>query len=246
MKPPARAVLIVGGLFLVALVARAVVALAVPFPASEDSAYYVGVARNLLQGHGLVSNAMWSYATPPLVLPKPAFELWMPMATFVVAIPMALFGTTFGAAQVGSVFLGAVAAPMTWLIARDAAAATDIGPRRTSAIAIGSGLLVAVLGPLLLLGSFAFRYGLGLDTPWYLAELVATGYVKLAAVAIAVAWLGAAGQMTALAVGRYAPYPSARERPPRGPLREAVRRTVLTVRGARRTRPGSERKALEG
>jgi hypothetical protein len=107
-------------------------------------------------------------------------------------------------------------------------------------------LAAGFLGPLLLLGSFAFRYGLGLDTPWYLAELVATGYVKLAAVAIAVAWLGAAGQMTALAVGRYAPYPSARERPPRGPLREAVRRTVLTVRGARRTRPGSERKALEG
>ncbi|HEV8097586.1 MAG TPA: M28 family peptidase [Gaiellaceae bacterium] len=107
-------------------------------------------------------------------------------------------------------------------------------------------LAAGFLGPLLLLGSFAFRYGLGLDTPWYLAELVATGYVKLAAVAIAVAWLGAAGQMTALAVGRYAPYPSARERPPRGPLREAVRRTVLTVRGARRTRPGSEREALEG
>jgi hypothetical protein len=107
-------------------------------------------------------------------------------------------------------------------------------------------LAAGFLGPLLLLGSFAFRYGLGLDTPWYLAELVATGYVKLAAVAIAVAWLGAAGQMTALAVGRYAPYPSARERPPRGPLREAARRTVLTVRGARRTRPGSERKALEG
>ena len=100
--------------------------------------------------------------------------------------------------------------------------------------------------PLLLLGSFAFRYGLGLDTPWYLAELTATGYVKLAAVAIAVAWLGAAGQMTALTVGRYAPYPSARERPPRGPLREAVCRTVLTVRAARRKPAGTEREAVEG
>jgi hypothetical protein len=107
-------------------------------------------------------------------------------------------------------------------------------------------LAAGFVGPLLLLGSFAFRYGLGLDAPWYLAELTATGYVKLAAVAIAVAWLGAAGQMTALTVGRYAPYPSARERPPRGPLREAIRRTVLTVRAARQRTPGREREALEG
>jgi hypothetical protein len=107
-------------------------------------------------------------------------------------------------------------------------------------------LAAGFLGPLLLLGSFAFRYGLGFDTPWYLAELTATGYVRLAVVAIAVAWLGAAGQMTTLVVGRYAPYPSARERPPRGPLREAVRRTVLTVRAARKQPPGRERKALEG
>ena len=102
MRPSAGALLTVGALFMVALAARAVVALAVPFPASEDSAYYVGVARNLLEGNGLVSDAIWSYATPPLVVPKPAFELWMPMATFVAAIPMALFGTTFGAAQVGT------------------------------------------------------------------------------------------------------------------------------------------------
>jgi Peptidase family M28 len=115
-------------------------------------------------------------------------------------------------------------------------------PIWTRLAVLGAGFL----GPLLLLGSFAFRYGLGLDAPWYLAELTATGYVELAAVAIAVAWLGAAGQMTALAVGRYAPYPSARERPPRGPLREAVRRTVLTVRAARQKGAGAEREAVEG
>jgi hypothetical protein len=115
-------------------------------------------------------------------------------------------------------------------------------PIWTRLAVLGAGFL----GPLLLLGSFAFRYGLGLDTPWYLAELTATGYVKLAAVAIAVAWLGAAGQMTALTVGRYAPYPSVRERPPRGPLRETVRRTVLTVRAARRKPAGAEREAVEG
>jgi hypothetical protein len=102
-----------------------------------------------------------------------------------------------------------------------------------------------LLGPLLLLGSFAFRFGLGLDAPWYLAELTASGYVRLSAVVIAAAWLAAAAQVAALATGRYAPYPSAAERPERGPIRETVRRVVLGVRARRRT-PHEESKAMEG
>jgi Peptidase family M28 len=105
-------------------------------------------------------------------------------------------------------------------------------------------LSAGFLGPLLLLGSLALRYGLGLDAIWYLGELTATGYVRLPAVVIAVGWLAAAGQMAALATGRYAPYPSAQERPPRGPLREMVRRIALTVR-ARRRASGAERRVLE-
>jgi hypothetical protein len=105
-------------------------------------------------------------------------------------------------------------------------------------------LAAGFLGPLLLLGSLALRYGLGLDAVWYLGELTATGYVRLPAVLIAVGWLAAAGQMAALATGRYAPYPSAQERPPRGPLRETIRRIALTVR-ARRRASGGERRVLE-
>jgi hypothetical protein len=105
-------------------------------------------------------------------------------------------------------------------------------------------LAAGFLGPLLLLGSLALRYGLGLDAVWYLGELTATGYVTLPAVLIAVGWLAAAGQMAALATGRYAPYPSARERPPRGPLRETIRRIALTVR-ARKRASGAERRVLE-
>jgi len=102
-----------------------------------------------------------------------------------------------------------------------------------------------LLGPLLLLGSLALRFGLGFDAPWYLAELTSSGYVRLSAVVIAVAWLAAAGQVAALAAGRYAPYPSAAERPARGPIRETVRRVVLGVR-ARRRPVNEESKALEG
>jgi hypothetical protein len=106
-------------------------------------------------------------------------------------------------------------------------------------------LAAGLLGPLLLLGSLAWRYGMGLDAPWYLAELTASGYVHLPAVVIAAGWLAAAGQVTALSIGRYAPYPSAAERPPRGPIRETVRRIALTVR-ARRRASETGRKALEG
>ena len=41
---------------------------------------------------GLVSDALWSYGTPPLVFPRPAFEVWLPLPSLLAAIPMALSG----------------------------------------------------------------------------------------------------------------------------------------------------------
>jgi peptidase M28-like protein len=73
-------------------------------------------------------------------------------------------------------------------------------------------LLAGFTGPLLLLGSFASRFELGFDAPWYLLQLAAVGYVPLPAVGLALVWAAAAAQLTALATGRYAPYPSRRER----------------------------------
>src|SRR5207237_1302186 len=77
---------------------------------------------------------------------------------------------------------------------------------RASVLALG------FLGPIVLLISFASRYGLGLDAPWYLAELVAVRYVPIPTFAIALAWLAVAAQLAALAARRYAPYPSSPER----------------------------------
>jgi hypothetical protein len=102
-------------------------------------------------------------------------------------------------------------------------------------------LAAGFVGPLLLLGSFSNRYGLGLDAPWYVAELFVLGYAPVVAGVIGLAWVAGAGQLVALTAGRYAPYPSARERPPLGPIRTVVRRVVL----AGRRHPHGPRESLE-
>ena len=105
-------------------------------------------------------------------------------------------------------------------------------------------LLLGFSGPALLLWSFATRYGLGFDAPWYVAWLYALGYAPLPGFAIALAWAAGAGQLLALTAGRYAPYPSEAERPPRGPIRETIRRIVLARRRHRAS--DADRRALHG
>jgi hypothetical protein len=89
------------------------------------------------------------------------------------------------------------------------------------------------IGPLLLLGSFAFRYELGFDAVWYLIALTSVGFVPVTLVVAFLAWGAAAAQTGAIAGGRYAPYPAADERPRRGPIRESIRQAVLFSRRRR-------------
>ncbi len=127
---------------------RAVAAATVPFPKPEDSAYYVGVARNLVEGRGIVSDALWSYATPPLVFPRPAFEVWLPLPSFLFAIPLLLSGasapipleTAMRAAQAIAVPLGALLAVLAWRLAADVAQERGLGVGRARTLAIGTGL----------------------------------------------------------------------------------------------------------
>jgi hypothetical protein len=100
------------------------------------------------------------------------------------------------------------------------------------------------VGPFILVGSFMFRFGLGFDAPWYLAELVAIDYVSIVPFVLVLCCLAGAAQLTAIAAGRYAPYPSAAERPPLGPIRSTVRSLVLATR-ARRRPLQDERRASE-
>ena len=122
-------------------------------PLTEGTSYYVAVARNLVEGRGLVIDAIWSYATPPLVLPRPAFELWQPMASFVAALPMPVLGTTFSAAQVAFALVGALLAPLAWLVARDAAGRLQLDERRARTVELSAGVLTAISAPLLLAGA---------------------------------------------------------------------------------------------
>jgi hypothetical protein len=94
-------------------------------------------------------------------------------------------------------------------------------------------LAVGAVGPLAIVLSLGIRFGLGLDAPWYLAELVSLGYVHVPAVAITLAGTACAAQLVAVASNRYAPYPERGERPPRGPFRGLVRAIVLTARARR-------------
>jgi hypothetical protein len=102
--------------------------------------------------------------------------------------------------------------------------------------------LVGFAGPAYLVWSFATHYGLGWDAPWYVVELFAVGFAPLPLLVIGLGWLAAAGQLAALAAGRYAPYPATEERPRRGPLRELIRTLVLAPR--RRAAPADARRAV--
>ncbi|HEY4413699.1 MAG TPA: hypothetical protein VGN06_11925, partial [Gaiellaceae bacterium] len=104
-------------------------------------------------------------------------------------------------------------------------------------------LLLGFAGPALLVWSFATRYGLGLEAPWYVAWLYSLRYARVPGLLIGLAWAAGAAQLVALSAGRYAPYPSAAERPPRGPIRETIRRLVLA---RRRHASEAARRALHG
>ncbi len=134
-------------LYLMALGVRLVTAAWVSFPPTEGSLYYLDVARNLVTGHGLVTNVQWSYATPPLGVPRPAFDLWLPLASVIDGLPMLVLGATHQAGQVGMALFGALLAPLAWAVTREAGALDGIGRRRGGAAAFGAGVLAGMLGP---------------------------------------------------------------------------------------------------
>ena len=106
-------------------------------------------------------------------------------------------------------------------------------------------LLAGFAGPALLVGSFAGRFGLGWDAPWYIAELRAVGYIPFVVMPLLAVWLAGTAQLSVLATHRYAPYPDAEEVPPQGPVRRLVRGVALAVRDRRRRASEEAAEALE-
>jgi hypothetical protein len=145
-----EAVLSAVALYAIALVVRAATASLVVFPIPEDTAYYVAVSKHLVEGRGLVADALWSYQTPPLVFPRPAFEVWLPLPSYLAAIPMLVLGTTFRAAQLMPIVVGALVPVLAWRLAADVAVERALQPGRARTLAIGTGLTCAVYLPLLL------------------------------------------------------------------------------------------------
>ncbi|HLX34637.1 MAG TPA: hypothetical protein VKR30_05270 [Candidatus Limnocylindrales bacterium] len=136
--------------FGVALAIRIWAASFVVFPRPEDAAYYVSVAQSLVQGHGLFSQAIWSYQTPPLTFPRPAFEVWLPLPSFLMAIPMLVLGPTLIAAQAAAVLLGSLTAVLAWRLALDVAEQQAFPRGRALALTLGVGLASAAYLPLVL------------------------------------------------------------------------------------------------
>jgi Dolichyl-phosphate-mannose-protein mannosyltransferase len=129
-------------LFLLALVGRLALIAGFPDPAYPDSFYYVDVARQLAAGHGFSIDVVWIFAEvggripADAVLPIASNAHWMPLASLVQVPFIWLLGPTAFASALPFALIGTVAAPLAWLIARDAGAPGFVG--------IGVGVLTAL------------------------------------------------------------------------------------------------------
>lgn len=165
-------------------------------PLSPDAGPGVDWPIGALLGFAAISGIAWLLARSRLVplRPTPRAE---ELAGHVVAM-LALCAVSLGLAIVNPFSLILVLPSLhLWLWAphlRDAAPVLR-------ALVYGLGFA----GPLAVVVSFAVRFDLGLDAPWYVAALFSVGYAPLALFVAAVPWAAAAAQIGALLFGRYAP-----------------------------------------
>ena len=160
-RPSAREAWLTASLvFLVALAIRLWAAAQVPFAIPEDTTYYWSVARNLAEGRGIVTDAIWSFATEArdpatgafgFFFPRPAFEIWLPLPSLLGLVPMLATGSTeYGVTLPVAAVLGALVPVIAWRIAADVAEERELSAERSRTLALGAGLVAAVALPLVL------------------------------------------------------------------------------------------------
>jgi len=146
MSPRARDLIALG---VVALLARAVAVIVLPWPAYTDPAYYSMVAQRLAEGQGFSAPVLYSFLEvgsripDPAVLPVPSNAHWMPLTSVVAAASMAIFGPTYVAGTVPLAILSALLAPLTYLVSM------EVWGNR--GMALVAGILAIFAGPLLIL-----------------------------------------------------------------------------------------------
>jgi hypothetical protein len=159
-------------LFALALVVRALLFGLHPDAAYPDSCYYVDVARALQAGHGFNVDFIYSFLDvggripPNPTLPIPSNGFWMPLASIVQVPAMWLLGPTALASALPFILIGSLAAPLTWLIAR------EIGCR--PAVALAAGIAVACPAAAAIYASqpdnFSLYQPIGLAVLWLTAR----------------------------------------------------------------------------
>jgi hypothetical protein len=113
-------------LFLAAFAVRVVAAIGYGDPAYPDSFYYANLGRELVGGHGLQIDYIWNFvdvggripSDPSLPIPSNAH--WMPLAAFIQVPFLLMFGPTTIGHGLGFWLIGSTAAPICYLIGRDA------------------------------------------------------------------------------------------------------------------------------
>ena len=90
------------------------------------------------------------------------------------------------------------------------------------------------VGGVVVLVSLGGRFELGARAPLYLVQLVTVGYLPWVTAALVLIWIAVAGQLATVTTARYGPYAGGAPRPPRGAIRETVRRSVLAAQARRR------------
>jgi hypothetical protein len=159
-------------LFGFALVVRSLLFVLHPDAAYPDSYYYVDVARALSAGHGFNIDFIWSFvdvggripAQPALPIPSNAH--WMPLASLVQLPTMWLLGPTQLAAAIPFILVGSLAAPLTWLTAREFGAGDRVALAAGIAVAIPAAAVIYMAQP----DTFSLYQPLGTAALWLTAR----------------------------------------------------------------------------